>query len=280
MRQLYTVLLMIVVWALVILGIRRLQSRFERQWFMAVLIQCIYFTVTMSRFVSIHQVPLPPVSKVFMRAFDVIAFDLSSLHSLARCWGWVDNYFNFLLWVTLVAPALLLVFVVCAVVRAVSRVACGATAAPQNALEEEGAAAEAVAVTLKAGMDLACAHYIGPNGQAALDQRLILFLVPQVDAVRLLAVELLGRFGVELWAVRLEEAVLPIMAIILVSLDRTAAPLPVVVLLTSSAAWLLLMLLASAATTADVDHTTSRAQYSCKVLSLRNRIQDSGLTPP
>ena len=144
MRQLYTVLLMIVLWALVILGIRRLQSRFERQWFMAVLIQCVYFTVTMSRFVSIHQVPLPPVSKVFMRAFDVIAFDLSSLHSLARCWGWVDNYFNFLLWVTLVAPALLLVFVVCAVVRAVSRVACGATAAPQNALEEEGAAAEAV----------------------------------------------------------------------------------------------------------------------------------------
>merc|ERR1719482_781289 len=144
MRQLYPVLLMIVVWALVILGIRRLQSRFERQWFMAVLIQCVYFTVTMSRFVSIHQVPLPPVSKVFMRAFDVIAFDLSSLHSLARCWGWVDNYFNFLLWVTLVAPALLLVFVVCAVVRAVSRVACGATAAPQNSLAEEGAAAEAV----------------------------------------------------------------------------------------------------------------------------------------
>jgi hypothetical protein len=43
-----------------------------------------------------------------------------------------------------VAPALLLVFVVGAVVRAASRVACSATAAPQNALAEEGAEAEAV----------------------------------------------------------------------------------------------------------------------------------------
>ena len=59
--------------------------------------------------------------------------------------GWVDNYFHFLMLATLGAPALLLVFIVCAVVRAVARVvACGAPAAPQNALAEEGAAAEAV----------------------------------------------------------------------------------------------------------------------------------------
>ena len=87
MKQLLTVLLMIVAWALVILGIRRLRSRFNRQWFEAVLIQFVYFAVTMSRFVSIHQVPLPGFSQLVMRALDVFTFDLSSLHSLARCWG-------------------------------------------------------------------------------------------------------------------------------------------------------------------------------------------------
>ena len=79
MKQLLTVLLMIVAWALVVLGIRRLRSRFNRQWFEAVLIQFVYFAMTMSRFVSIHQVPLPGFSQLFMRALDVFTFDLSSL---------------------------------------------------------------------------------------------------------------------------------------------------------------------------------------------------------
>ena len=144
MKQLLTVLLMIVAWALVILGIRRLRSRFNRQWFEAVLIQFVYFAMTMSRFVSIHQVPLPGFSQLVMRALDVFTFDLSSLHSIAQCYR-TYNYFHFLMLATLGAPALLLVFIVCAVVRAVARVvACGAPAAPQNALAEEGAAAEAV----------------------------------------------------------------------------------------------------------------------------------------
>ena len=130
--QLYSILVMAVVWVLVIVSLRRLRNRFNREWFEAALIQFVYFGVTMSRFVQIHQVAIStPLSKTFIRALKVITFDLSTLNSIARCHVGSFNYFQYLKLVTLGGPALLFVHVVCAAVRAITLVvACRARAPP------------------------------------------------------------------------------------------------------------------------------------------------------
>ena len=144
-RQLYSMLVMIVVWVLVIVSLKRLRNRFNREWFEAALIQFVYFGVTMSRCVHIHQVSIPtPLSKQFIRALEVITFDLASLNSIARCHVGSFNYLQYLKLATLGGPALLLVFVVCAAVRAVALVvACGArTPPPRHILVDETAKEE------------------------------------------------------------------------------------------------------------------------------------------
>ena len=57
MKQLLTVLLMIVAWALVILGIRTAPGPLQPPVVRSGADQFVYFAMTMSRFVSIHQVP-------------------------------------------------------------------------------------------------------------------------------------------------------------------------------------------------------------------------------
>jgi ABC-type taurine transport system substrate-binding protein len=92
--QLYSIFVMAVVWVLVIVSLRRLRNRFNREWFEAALIQFVYFGVTMSRFIQIHQVAIStPLSKQFIRALEVITFDLSTLNSIARCHVGSFNYF-------------------------------------------------------------------------------------------------------------------------------------------------------------------------------------------
>ena len=57
-------------------GIKALRTRFHRDWFEAVAIQFVFFFVTMSRFVGIHQITLPDPLFKYMWALDFISLDL------------------------------------------------------------------------------------------------------------------------------------------------------------------------------------------------------------
>ena len=74
-------------------------ANFHRDWFEAVAIQFVFFFVTMSRFVGIHQITLPDPLFKYMWALDFISLDLTSIQSVLRC-GSKVTYFDFLLFWT------------------------------------------------------------------------------------------------------------------------------------------------------------------------------------
>ena len=128
-KQLIATLVLIAAWFGVLFGIKALRTRFHRDWFEAVAIQFVFFFVTMSRFVAIHQVELPDPLLEYMFALDFVSLDLSSVTAILGCSS-TFQYFHFLLWWTLLAPALVVVVVVCAVLRGLVKV--------RSHLKEEG----------------------------------------------------------------------------------------------------------------------------------------------